>query len=114
VKWTVIDTVACPNTGIAFSSIVSTKMLKMVIWYEGKVIFPPGATLEPYRDGMAVNGKYTPLTAYNITAYNRDAWQTLKSKIACPEGTDNDSAVCPSATTCALKTCPHGKKHRPD
>lgn len=109
-KWTVIDTIACPNTGIAFSSLVSLKMFKLVIWYEASVLFPPGATVEPYRDGMAVNGKYSPLTIYNITAYNRDAWQNMKSKIICPETMGNDSEYCLSPFRCALKICPYGKR----
>ncbi|ANG92762.2 hypothetical protein A8A57_10250 [Lelliottia amnigena] len=109
VKWTVIETIACPSTGIAFSSIVSLKMLKMIIWYEGSVIFPPGATIEPYRDGMAVNGKYTPLTLYNMTSYNTQLWQNMKVKISCPE-TGNESEYCLSPFRCALKVCPFGKK----
>lgn len=109
-KWTVIDTIACPNTGIAFSSIVSLKMLKMVIWYEGSVLFPPGATVEPYRDGMAINGKYTPLTIYNITTYNSEAWKNMKNRISCPEIPGNDSEFCLSPFKCALKMCPYGKK----
>ncbi|ELE9730687.1 anti-adapter protein IraM [Enterobacter kobei] len=113
-KWTVIDTIACPNTGIAFSSIVSLKMLKMVIWYEGSVLFPPGATVEPYRDGMAINGKYTSLTIYNITSYNRDAWFNMKSKITCPELNGNGSEYCLSPFRCALKVCPYGKKQVTD
>lgn len=109
-KWTVIDTIACPNTGIAFSSLVSLKMFKLIIWYEGSVLFPSGATVEPYRDGMAINGTYTPLTIYNITAYNHEAWQNMKSKIVCPETVGNDSEYCLSPFRCALKTCPHGKR----
>ncbi|EOZ9391123.1 anti-adapter protein IraM [Enterobacter cancerogenus] len=112
-KWTVIDTIACPNTGIAFSAIASLKMLKMVIWYEGSILFPPGATVEPYRDGMAINGKYTPLTIYNITTYNREVWFNMKDKIICPEIAGNGSAYCLSPFRCALRACPHGKKQLP-
>lgn len=109
-KWTVIDTIACPNTGIAFSSIVSLKMLKLVIWYEGSVLFPSGATIEPYRSGMAINGKYVPLTIYNITPFNQQAWLKMKAKITCPEIAGNDSENCLSPFSCALKVCPYGKK----
>lgn len=112
-KWTVIDTIACPSTGIAFSAIVSLKMLKMVIWYEGDVLLPPGATVEPYRDGIAINGKYTPLTIYHITTYNREAWFNMKNKITCPELLGNDSEYCLSPFKCALKSCPYGKKQIP-
>ncbi|MBE3510125.1 anti-adapter protein IraM [Enterobacter cloacae complex sp. I2] len=109
-KWTVIDTIACPNTGIAFSSLVSLKMFKLVIWYESSVLFPPGATVEPYRNGVVINGKYYPLITYNITTYNREAWQNMKNKIICSETMGNDSEYCLSPFSCALKICPHGKK----
>lgn len=112
-KWTVIDTIACPNTGIAFSSIVSMKMLKLVIWYEGSVLFPSGATIQPYRNGMAINGKYIPLTIYNITPFNPQAWISMKEKIVCPEFNENDSEYCMSPFQCALKVCPYGKKRSP-
>lgn len=110
-KWTVIDTIACPNTGVVFSSIMSLKMFRIVIWYEGDVIFPPGATIEPYRDGMAVDGKYTPLKMFNTTAFNSSAWQTMKDKIKCPESAGNDPDHCFTPFRCALKVCPYGKKH---
>lgn len=110
-KWTVIDTISCPNTGIVFSSIVSLKRFRIVIWYEGDVIFPPGATIEPYRDGMAVDGRYTPLKMLNTTTFNSHAWKAMKDKIKCPENTGSDPAYCTIPFRCALKVCPNGKKH---
>ncbi|WP_253377955.1 anti-adapter protein IraM [unidentified bacterial endosymbiont] len=81
-KWTVIDTLVCPATGIMFTSIVSVKMLKLVIWYKGSVILRPGATVEPFRDSLAVDGKYVQLTIYNITPFNRQVWEMMRGKMS--------------------------------
>lgn len=108
-KWTVIDTLACPSTGIAFSSIVSMKMIKLVIWYEGDVIIPPGSTIEPAGNGINIEGVFTQLKVYNITTFRQTVWLEMKEKIKCPENEDNDSDKCLSPVKCALKVCPYGK-----
>ncbi|HBL4689100.1 anti-adapter protein IraM [Citrobacter sedlakii] len=109
-KWTVIDTIACPNTGIAFSSIVSLKMLKLVIWYEGDVIIPAGSTIEPFAEGIKIDGEYHPLKVYNITTLKLSVWREMKEKIKCPESSRDDDELCLTPFKCALKVCPYGKK----
>jgi len=109
-KWTVIDTLACPSTGIAFSSIVSMKMIKLVIWYEGDVIIPPGATIVPAGTGITIDGKFTELKVYNITTFRKSVWLEMKQKITCPGSEDSESEYCLSPIRCALKVCPYGKK----
>lgn len=109
-KWTVIDTISCPNTGIAFSGIVSLKMLKLIIWYEGSVIIPPGSVIEPFENSVKIDGEYTPMKIYNVTTFKQSAWKELKDKITCREGLLDDSALCLSPFRCALKVCPYGKE----
>ncbi|MDR9892089.1 anti-adapter protein IraM [Pseudenterobacter timonensis] len=109
-KWKVIDTVACPNTGIVFSAISSFKMLKLIIWYDSNIILPPGATIEPYSSGMKINGLFKPVTLYYVTPFRKHFWKELKQKVHCPENRDTESPWCPSPVQCALKTCPYGKK----
>ncbi|MGV2810864.1 anti-adapter protein IraM [Enterobacter cancerogenus] len=111
-KWTVIDTIACPNTGIVFSSVVSLKMLKLVIWYEGEVIIPPGSTIEPFSKGIKIDGEYTPLNVYNITPLKLPIWQEMKDKITCPDSQADEHDICHAPFKCALKVCPYGKRYR--
>lgn len=108
-KWTVVETIACPNTGIAFSSILSLKMLKLVIWYEGDVLISSGSTIEPFDKGIKIDGEYTPLTVYNITPLKQQVWLEMKNKVTCPESKSNESNICLAPFKCALKICPYGK-----
>jgi hypothetical protein len=110
-KWTVIDTIACPITGIAFSSILSLKMLKIVIWYKGDVILAPGAVIEPCRNGIVIDGKYTSFELFNITTFNNYTWKIMKDKIKCPKNTYNDPFHCSMLSKCALKICPRGVRN---
>ncbi|ELY5938885.1 anti-adapter protein IraM [Cronobacter malonaticus] len=111
-KWTTIDTIACPNTGMVFSAIVSFKMLKLVIWYESDLIIPAGSTVEPYTNGIKINGIYHPLTVYNVTPFNAKLWRSLKDKLHCSEANENNE-YCNSPFPCALKICPYGKVKTP-
>lgn len=108
-KWTVIDTIACPNTGIVFSSIISFKMLKLVIWYEGDVLITPGTTIEPFDKGVKIDGAFTPLRIYNITTLKQPLWLEMKNKITCQENRSNESKICLAPFKCVLKICPYGK-----
>lgn len=108
-KWTVIDTIACPHTGIAYTSIVGLKMIKLVIWYEGNMIIPPDSTIEPVKGGILIDGVFKTLKVYNITTYKLSLWREMKNKIQCLESL-TESDHCLSPVTCALKVCPYGKK----
>ncbi|HDK7323774.1 MULTISPECIES: anti-adapter protein IraM [Cronobacter] len=108
-KWTTIDTIACPNTGIVFSSIVSFKMFKLILWYESDLIIPAGSAVEPYTNGIKINDIYHPLTIYNVTSFNANLWRSLKEKLHCLEANE-DNKYCLPTFPCALKVCPYGKK----
>lgn len=110
-KWTVIDTIACPRTGMAFSSIVSMKMIKLIIWYNGDLIIPAGATIEPVENGITINGEFTKIVVFNITTFRQSFWLEMKEKIKCPWSENDESAYCLAPVRCALKLCPFGKKH---
>ncbi|MFB1943437.1 anti-adapter protein IraM [Salmonella enterica] len=110
-EWTVIDTIACPNTGIVFSGIINRKMLRLTIWYEGDVIIPPGSIIQPFKDAIKLDGVYTPLKVYNVTPFKQSVWRYLKDKIQCAESMRDKSTMCLSPFKCALKVCPHGKIH---
>lgn len=109
-KWTVIDTFACPRTGMAFSGIVSMKMIKLIIWYNGDVIIPAGATIEPVENGIKIDGVFTEIVVFNICTFRQSLWLEMKEKIKCPWNEDNESAHCFAPVKCALKSCPYGKK----
>lgn len=113
-NWTVIDTIACPNTGIVFSSIVSRTMRKLIIWYEGDVIISPGSIIKPLRSAIIVDGINIPLKIYNVTSFNQLVWSELKDKIRCQEAVDDHSPLCLSPFRCALKICPYGKVRPPE
>lgn len=107
-KWTTIETIVCPKTGIAFSAIVSYKMLKLIIWHEGSLMIPAGSTIEPDKNGIKINNIYQALTIYNVTPFNAKLWRNFKKMLQC---TDAESATiyCQPTSPCVLKFCPYGK-----
>ena len=47
-KWTILNTLICPQSGIAFSAISSLRFLKFIMWYEADVILLPGESMKLY------------------------------------------------------------------
>ena len=46
-KWTIHNTLVCPHSGVAFSSISSLRFLKFILWYEADILLLPGDTVKP-------------------------------------------------------------------
>lgn len=60
-KWTILNTLICPQSGIAFSAISSLRFLKFIMWYEADVILLPGESMKLYSSRVLINDQYHSL-----------------------------------------------------
>ncbi len=74
-KWTILNTLICPQSGIAFSAISSLRFLKFIMWYEADVILLPGESMKLYSSRVLINDQYHSLKIYNITVYDEAQWE---------------------------------------
>jgi len=107
-SWRVISSVICPNTGIVYSSIQGLKFLKLIIWYESDVFLYPGDRIYPTKNGIFINGTYSPISLYNVSPYNETLWSEIKDKMACPFNKNLEEDICSYALHCNARKCPHG------
>ena len=82
-KWTILNTLICPHTGVAFSSISGLRFLKVIIWYEADLLLLPGETMKLYSSKVLINDQYHSLKVYNITRYDDKQWETLRERPTC-------------------------------
>ncbi len=83
-KWTILNTLICPQSGIAFSAISSLRFLKFIMWYEADVILLPGESIRLYSSRVLINDQYHSLKIYNITVYDEAQWEKLRERPSCP------------------------------
>ncbi len=83
-KWTILNTLICPQSGIAFSAISSLRCLKFIMWYEADVILLPGESIRLYSSRVLINDQYHSLKIYNITVYDEAQWEKLRERPSCP------------------------------
>ncbi|HDX4396353.1 TPA: anti-adapter protein IraM [Enterobacter bugandensis] len=111
-SWRVLSSMICPNTGIVYSCIVGLKLLRLIIWYESDIYLLPGDRLYPTKNGVFINGTFSPITIYNISPYNESLWEEIKRKMACPYN-KGVAEGCSYSTHCNARKCPHGYSTNP-
>lgn len=57
-KWTIHNTLVCPHSGVAFSSISSLRFLKFILWYEADILLLPGESIKLYSSSVLINEQY--------------------------------------------------------
>lgn len=107
-EWTVIDTVVSPTTGMCFSCICSLKNLKLTIWYQADIFLSSGSIIEPFQDGVLIDHKPYPITVYNVTRYNKELWNAMKTNSLCPGNDENHPKYSHLAHLCVIAICPYG------
>ncbi|MCV5837094.1 anti-adapter protein iraM, partial [Escherichia coli] len=80
----ILNTLICPQSGIAFSAISSLRFLKFIMWYEADVILLPGESIRLYSSRVLINDQYHSLKIYNITVYDEAQWEKLRERPSCP------------------------------
>lgn len=107
-KWTILNTLICPQSGIAFSAISSLRFLKFIMWYEADVILLPGESMKLYSSRVLINDQYHSLKIYNITVYDEAQWEKLRERPSCPYHAGGErSDSCFYQSFCAIKRCPN-------
>lgn len=79
-SWRVLSSVICPNTGIVYSHIVGLKLLRLIIWYESDIYLLPGDRIHTTKNGIFVNGVFNHISLYNVSPYNENLWDEIKTK----------------------------------
>ena len=106
--WIVQSTLVCPYTGTAFSSILTLRNLRLIIWYNPQVLLRPGDIIEPFRKGFMVNGEYFLLTVFKVHPYNRKWWVSLNARLQCPGNKIPQKGCCSFPQICFFNNCPWG------
>ncbi|EBY2674473.1 anti-adapter protein IraM [Salmonella enterica subsp. enterica serovar Brandenburg] len=107
-EWMIVDTAVSPEEGVCFSWIFGFKNLQLTIWYQTDLFLIPGSLIEPCNEGILINKKIFPITIYNATPFNKQLWNELKTKTACPGNTGIRNTLCTSSCRCRLGVCPFG------
>ncbi|WP_159871823.1 MULTISPECIES: anti-adapter protein IraM [unclassified Raoultella] len=111
-KWTVLNTIICPHSGVAFSSICGLRFLKFIIWYEADILLIPGESMKLYSSKVLIDNKYHFFKVYNIATYSDTQWESLRERPSCPHDFSATTAeVCCYQPHCVIKRCP-GSYHR--
>lgn len=76
-KWVVKSTLVCPQTGTAFSCILSLKNLQLI-----------------------VNTHYSETNVFRIQPYNREMWKTLQSNLRYPRNGTIKPKICNYFSIC--------------
>ena len=105
-EWLVVDTVVCSSSGISFS--ILWCKIKLIIWYESDVFLPPGSSVSQTDSGIYIDGKFFPLTIYNVTPFNKTFWKIIECSNECPGRKSIKGAQCTSALHCRIAICPYG------
>lgn len=107
-KWTIHNTLVCPHSGVAFSSISSLRFLKFILWYEADILLLPGESMKLYSSSVLINDQYHSLKVYNITRYDEAQWERLRERPSCPyHFTAAAAESCSYQAHCAIKRCPN-------
>lgn len=111
-KWIIQNTIICPHSGVAFSSISRLRFLKFIIWYEADILLLPGESMKLYSSKVLVNGKYHYIKVYNMSTYSHEQWEILRERPSCPYdfGATTIEGCC-YQPHCAIKRCPGNFKH---
>lgn len=105
-EWLVVDTIVCSSSGISFS--ILWCKIKLIIWYESDVFLPPGSSVSQTDSGIYIDGKFFPLTIYNVTSFNKIFWKIIECSNECPGRQSIKGAQCTSALHCRIAICPYG------
>jgi hypothetical protein len=89
-KWTIHNTLVCPYSGVAFSSISSLRFLKFILWYEADILLLPGESMKLYSSSVLINEQYHAVKVYNITRYDEAQWEKLRERPSCPYQSTHD------------------------
>ncbi|MEM6161319.1 hypothetical protein AAH446_12320 [Erwinia sp. P6884] len=111
-KWTVIDTIACPSTGTLFSRIVSERKLHLILWYSSEYIIEKGNVITTGIQHVNKNGKPFKLDVLKTLPGSDRVWHPIKRNADCPGNTDFVSEKCSRMTVCVFDVCPWGKEKR--
>ncbi|HDX8948398.1 TPA: anti-adapter protein IraM [Klebsiella oxytoca] len=107
-KWTIHNTLVCPHSGVAFSSISSLRFLKFILWYEADILLLPGESIKLYSSSVLINEQYHAVKVYNITRYDEAQWEKLRERPSCPyHSTATTAESCRYQALCAIKRCPN-------
>ncbi len=95
-KWKIQNTIICPHSGVAFSSISRLRFLKFIIWCEADILLLPGESMRLFSSKVFVNDKYHHIKVYNISTYSHTQWEALRERPSCPYdfGATLSAALC--------------------
>ena len=107
-KWTIHNTLVCPHSGVAFSSISSLRFLKFILWYEADILLLLGESIKLYSSSVLINEQYHAVKVYNITRYDEAQWEKLRERPSSPYHSPATTAdSCRYQALCAIKRCPN-------
>ncbi|MCE2004292.1 anti-adapter protein IraM [Enterobacter asburiae] len=112
-SWRVLSSVICPSTGIVYSSIVGLKLIRVIIWYESDIYLVPGDRIHPTKNGVFINGTFSPITLYNVSPFSEALWDEITGKMACPYNKKFEAGNCSYSLHCNVRKCPHGFSTNP-
>ena len=83
-KWTIHNTLVCPHSGVAFSSISSLRFLKFILWYDADILLLPGESIKLYSSSVLINEQYHAVKVYNMKRSGRSCGSGLPVLIILP------------------------------
>jgi len=105
-KWTVLETLVSPETGMAFTLVVSANNNKFILWhlYCARI-----TSRKPFyvHAGMAwvyQGERIDRIQIYRVTLYCNNLWENLKKHAGCEKYITDEQ--CTLGTRCSISPCP--------
>jgi len=105
-EWKIIDSLACPSTGTAFSIATSSKDIKLILWYKDSYFLRPGNIISTQNPEMLINGKPRDLKIIHAFPYDSQLWTSILHKTDCPGNIKAFHQPCANKRGCLLNSAP--------
>ncbi|RJT53534.1 hypothetical protein CKQ54_22765 [Rahnella variigena] len=76
-KWIIINSCSCKNTGTVFSLIVTERNNRLILWSDNNVQIKRGDILKYGLSSIYLNNDRVSLHILKIMPYNTQLWQTI-------------------------------------
>ena len=108
--WTIIDSLANPDTGTYFALAQTSSNLKLILWCQGDYFLRENNVLSTGAAGLYVDGRLRNVAVMHAAPFNPQLWQAMVRNTQCPGNDKSCTTCCPEERTCLFTLCPYGMR----
>ena len=109
-KWSVLETVISPETGMSFSLVTSPNGNRFALWHVYNPHIKPGQDLYIHAGNAWVySGEHMArVQIYRADIFSSNLWENIKKHAGCDTYLVDDG--CTFKTWCVISSCPHRRR----